>query len=618
MKRLPKQSIVTISVATALGAILLVLAVLQYQWSGRISQAERERLESSLRTAMTQFRQEFTRELQRLAQACQLPPASVAARDWQGYAAHMDDWIHTVPEAQMVANLYLWISGGDAGPQLLKLNRESRRFDQVPWPSNLDRVRWRYARLFAGPIRPTQEFRPLAWRMVPDIPLLVAPLIELQAADGSPPSNLHLVGFLMVEMDLNFLRTDFLPELAQRCFGGEERSAYQVAVISGRDPGTVIYGSDPSLSLAAFAAPDARISLLGDPRAFFARRAGGARREAERPRSEALPEPQASPHPGFEAARQGRLRYWPLILPVNDGQEWELVAKHRQGSLEAAATDLRRRALAVSFGILLLLALSVGMIIAYTQRTQRLAQLQMDFVAGVSHELRTPLAVICSAGDNLADGVVPSSTDQVRKYGQLIRKEGRQLAAMVEQILQFAGERSGLRHYDLRPARVTEAIEAALEKSRPVIEMSGFTVERRIEPDLPLVLLDAEAFSQALQNLINNAIKYSRDNRWLSITAAGARAKKGDEVQVTVEDRGMGIAAADLPHIFDPFYRGSAASAGQIHGTGLGLYTARKAILAMGGTVRVRSAPGKGSAFTVHLPALSPRDVPSTVGPRVS
>ena len=618
MKRLPKQSIVKIGVTTALGATLLVLAVLQYQWSGRISQAERERLESSLRTAMTQFRQEFTRELQRLAQACQLPPASVAARDWQGYATRMDDWMHTVPEAQLVANLYLWISGGDAGPQLLKLNRESRRFDQVPWPSNLDLVRGRNARLFAGPIRPTPEFRPLAWRMVPDIPLLVAPLIELQAADGPPPSNLHLVGFLMVEMDLDFLRTDFLPELAQRCFGGVEHSAYQVAVISGRDPGAVIYGSDPALPAAAFATPDARISLLGDPRAFFARRAGGTRREAERPRSEGLPEPQVSPHPGFEAVRQGRLRYWPLILPVNDGQEWELVAKHRQGSLEAAATDLRRRALAVSFGILLLLALSVGMIIAYTQRTQRLAQLQMDFVAGVSHELRTPLAVICSAGDNLADGVVPSSTDQVRQYGQLIRKEGRQLAAMVEQILQFAGERSGLRHYDLRPARVTEAIEAALEKSRPVIEMSGFTVERRIEPDLPLVLLDIEAFSQALQNFINNAIKYSRDSRWLSIAAAGAHGKKGDEVQVTVEDRGMGIAAADLPHIFDPFYRGSAASAGQIHGTGLGLYTARKAILAMGGTVRVRSAPGKGSTFTVHLPALSTRDVPSTVGPQVS
>ncbi len=79
----------------------------------------------------------------------------------------------------------------------------------------------------------------------------------------------------------------------------------------------------------------------------------------------------------------------------------------------------------------------------------------------------------------------------------------------------------------------------------------------------------------------------------------------------------MGVAAADLPHIFDPFYRGGAAAAGQIHGTGLGLYTAKKAITAMGGTIRVRSAPGKGSAFTIHIPALSPGDIPSPIEPQV-
>jgi hypothetical protein len=307
VKRLPKESVVTISVATVLGAILLVLAVLQYQWSGRISQAERERLESGLRTAMTQFRQEFNRELQRLAQACQLPPASVAARDWQGYAERMDEWLRTAPEAQLVGDLYLWISGGNAGRQLLRLNRESRRFDQVPWPSYLDRLRERDARVFERPIRWVPESRPLAWRMVPDIPLLVSPLVELSPADSSPPPDLHVVGLLIVEMNLNFLRAEFLPELAQRCFGGVERSAYQVAVISGRDPGTVIYGSDPDLPPAAFAAPDARVSLLGDPRALFPRRTGGPRREAERPRSEGFPEPQASPRAGPDTARQGRL-----------------------------------------------------------------------------------------------------------------------------------------------------------------------------------------------------------------------------------------------------------------------------------------------------------------------
>ena len=98
----------------------------------------------------------------------------------------------------------------------------------------------------------------------------------------------------------------------------------------------------------------------------------------------------------------------------------------------------RRRNLLLSFGVLLLLAVSMALIIVSTQRARRLARLQMEFVAGVSHELRTPVAVICSAADNLAEGFV-GAKDQVKEYGALIRNEGRRLAGMIEQILRFAG-----------------------------------------------------------------------------------------------------------------------------------------------------------------------------------
>jgi signal transduction histidine kinase len=609
VKRLPKQSGITMGVTVALGVILLVLAVLQYQWSGRISRAERERLEADLAVAMSQFRQEFDRELQRLAQACQVPPGTVANKDWQAYAERMDEWIHAASEAQLVANLYLWVPDGDESSQLLQLNRESRRFAPVPWPARLNGIHERLARLVSRPVRAAPEFRPFAWRMFSEIPMLLAPLVEVRNPRVSPAPLLRLEGFLMVEMNLDFLRTDFLPELAQRCFGGAEHSAYQVAVIQGRNPGILIYGSDPSLTPSEFSSPDARISLLGDPRSFFARRAaGGARANTLHRRGGEPPEMQTTPSPEADSLRQSRTRYWPLIVPASDGGNWALVAKHRQGSLEAAATGLRRRALAVSFGILLLLALSVGIIIAYTQRVQRLAQLQLDFVAGVSHELRTPLAVICSAGDNLADGIVASSAERVQQYGELIRRQGRLLSGMVEQILQYASDRSGLRPLDLRPVRISEVIEAALEEAGPLTEMSGFTVARNVEPDLPLVRINVEALTQALQNLINNAVKYSGDSRWLSVSASSARTKKGLEVQVAVEDRGLGIAPVDLPHVFDPFYRGGAAVKANVHGTGLGLYAVKKAVTAMGGRIRVRSAPGKGSVFTIHLAALPPGD----------
>ena len=105
----------------------------------------------------------------------------------------------------------------------------------------------------------------------------------------------------------------------------------------------------------------------------------------------------------------------------------------------------RRRNLLLSFGVLLVLAVSMALIIISAQRARRLARLQMEFVAGVSHELRTPVAVICSAADNLAEGFV-GAKDQVKEYGALIRNEGRRLAGMIEQILRFAAGQSRPRH----------------------------------------------------------------------------------------------------------------------------------------------------------------------------
>ena len=134
---------------------------------------------------------------------------------------------------------------------------------------------------------------------------------------------------------------------------------------------------------------------------------------------------------------------------------WRLLVTHPSGSLEAAVTSARRRNLLVSTSILGILGASVGMLILSTRRAQELARQQMEFVAAVSHELRTPLSVIRSAGDNLAEGVVRDDV-QIRRYGDLVRSEGRRLTEMVEQILEFAGIQSGQRGFALRDSRSSE------------------------------------------------------------------------------------------------------------------------------------------------------------------
>jgi signal transduction histidine kinase/type II secretory pathway pseudopilin PulG len=598
MRFFPNRTLVSIGIVVALGVILATLAVLQYQWSGEVSQAERERMQASLRTATAQFRQEFGRDLQQLGQSFQPDAEILANSDWQRFARSLTDSLATA-DRPLASTIYLWVADGETGPQLLKLEPEIRSFQPASWPADLEPVRARYARTFSSTTRLPTEVRPNSWTLISGAPLMIHPLVLFQPMAGPPSASTRFLGYLMIGLNLNVMQTELLPDLAQRYFGGPDGFVYHIAIVSGSSQGKVIYQSDPSLPPTAFAAPDARIPLLDDFRARMGRRGAG-------PGSDLRPPGPDDSRLPFAPPGRGRGRGGPMLLSGGDGADWELLVKHREGSLEAVVSGLRRRNLAISFGVLLLLACSIALIVAYTQRAQRLARLQMDFVAGVSHELRTPLAVICSAGDNLAEGVVADSNRQIQQYGELIRDEGWKLTGMVEQILQFASLRKGRRQYNLLPAPLDDIVEKTLEKALPMIQAAGFEVEKSIDPNLPLVNVDAQALAQCMQNLINNALKYSGESRWLAVRVLQSQEEKSPEVLLTIEDRGMGIGPADLPHIFDPFYRGGAATAAQIHGTGLGLCMAREAIAAMAGSISVKSAPGKGSAFTIHLPAFVP------------
>ncbi len=227
-----------------------------------------------------------------------------------------------------------------------------------------------------------------------------------------------------------------------------------------------------------------------------------------------------------------------------------------------------------------------------------MAQQQINFVAGVTHELRTPLAVICSAGENLAHGIV-DSPGKVTQYGGVIYREGRRLTDMVEQVLEFAGAQSGRQRYDLRPVNVTEVINRAVAACQS--SKGGFSIETSLDPNLSVVRADAAALQRALQNLISNAIKYDGQSHWARVSA---QTFGGNEVRIRVEDRGMGIDPKEVPHIFEPFYRGQEAVAAQIEGSGVGLSLVKQIVEAHGGSVSVKSTPGIGSKFTISLPAM--------------
>jgi signal transduction histidine kinase len=607
LKLLSERSVLSFGVLLALAAILTVLAVLQYRWSGQVSEAERERMRKGLNAATRQFQQEFHREIVRVCATFQMEPEEFSRTGRSQYFRRYQDWMQTAAHPQLVANLFLWKLGQNGDALLLRLNEASMRLEPVGWPPRFEELRQRLAERGRLDGRPPSgpETPPFAWTMAAEIPALVQPLVQLPPRRGDPRLfEPHLWGYSMVELNLEYLQADFFPNLIQRLFGGPHDSPYQVTVVSRSQPPRIIY--PPNLQGAGkdLLSGDAVVDLL-EARAEgpFAPSPRGQLDESERNRRERIP--LAGPEFGMArdfVQRAPRPRP-PLQLVGSSEGRWQLVVKHRSGSLEAVVAAARRRNLGISFGILLLLAVSAVMVFVSTMRARKLAELQMEFVAGVSHELRTPLAVICSAADNLAAGIV-STKEQVQHYGSLVRTEGSRLARMVEQILLFASGRAGRAHYELHPVQIAEIIDTVLADSAHMNETAGFSVERQIEPDLPLVMADANAVGQCLQNLVSNAVKYGGDRRWLGIRARKMDGARGLEVQVIVEDKGLGIEPEELNDVFRPFYRSKSITAAQIHGTGLGLSLAKAIAEAMGGSLSAESMPGKGSAFTLRLPAL--------------
>jgi signal transduction histidine kinase len=281
---------------------------------------------------------------------------------------------------------------------------------------------------------------------------------------------------------------------------------------------------------------------------------------------------------------------------------WLLSVRHRAGSLEALVQQTRRRNLAVTGAILLLMLAASGALLQFSRRAQRLAELQMEFVAGVSHELRTPLSVIRTAAHNLRVRVI-GNPNQVQRYGSLIEEQSEKLTDIVDRVLLFSNAKAG------RVIRAKEAvdveflIEEALGACAKLVKESGCEVETHIEPGVPPVFGDPAALKHALLNLVGNASKYAAEGRWIGITAALSTAQKNMMVEIHVADHGPGIPRAELAHIFDPFYRGKMAVDDQIHGTGLGLSLVDRIVKAHGGTVEVSSELGKGTEFVMRIPA---------------
>jgi signal transduction histidine kinase len=587
-------------------AALLALGVQQYRGTEQASRALQAQLGASLQAAAERFAKDFDRELSRVVLYFQSPPVPASSLE-AALADRYRRWADTAPFPGLVRGLFLVRATESGTIQVRVLDAEAERFVPGRCPDELTALSRQAEALTAWsderrgpPPDPEWDAIPLE----PDAPAVVLPLFSSRRGRhrGPPPEHPAPAGGLaVVWLDLPTITGELFPELARRSFAREELAGYRLTVLRDGPSRRLIYDSRPADEGRIPASHDAASELfrLLPPQEF---------RSLELELGVHLwsGQDEAEAHPPFPARRR---REGPGGLALRFAAEaapglWRVLVAHPEGSLEAVASRVRRQSLLVSLGTLALLGLSLSLILLSARRTQQLARQQLEFVAGVTHELLTPLAALRSAGQNLADGVV-QDPDRIRRYGALIDGEGRRLSEAVGQVLDFAGMQAqpGLRAVE--PASVKGLVEEALEDSKPLLAESGFEAEVHVPEDLPQVPADRAALRKALRNLVVNALKYAAEGRWVGIRADATDGRRGPEVRIRVQDRGPGIAAQDLPHLFEPFYRGRGLAASSVPGSGLGLALVRHIVEAHGGRVSVETAEGRGSTFTIHLPAVA-------------
>jgi two-component system phosphate regulon sensor histidine kinase PhoR len=237
------------------------------------------------------------------------------------------------------------------------------------------------------------------------------------------------------------------------------------------------------------------------------------------------------------------------------------------------------------------------MVLDDTSELRRLERLRHEFVANVSHELKTPLAVLKACVETLQDGAVEDPAIR-GSFLQQIAEGADRLHALILDLLSLARIESGDEVLEYEAVPVADAVKGCLDRLRPRAEAKGMILEAVPPPESLEVWADDEAFGQIIDNLVDNAVKYTQAGGIVRVRWAA----KDGQVCLSVEDNGPGIPERDLTRIFERFYRVDKARSRELGGTGLGLSIVKHLTQTLHGTVTATSQIGEGSTFTLCLP----------------
>lgn len=356
-------------------------------------------------------------------------------------------------------------------------------------------------------------------------------------------SEHSIFGYFTMPLNQNYLRNEYLPQKLAEKFGTPEQSGVNVWL---RDWTTneIIASSDPSQTY--------------DPEKIQ-----------------------------FEQDFPDFFDYWELQVSLTD-----------QSMVAASRASLIKNILVLGAAVILLLGALVFMFRS-AQKERALAERQAGFLANVTHELKTPLAVMQAAGENLADGRV-SDPDRLKSYGNHIYNETLRLRNMIEKLLDVAKADADKSLINPQALNLAKPVTSYIDEHREYFEKKGFHIHTSINESLPLVMIDPDSFNTILGNIVDNAVKYSNDEKFIDISLYN----NNDEVILEISDHGIGMKKEEISQIFDKFYRAEDTLTAKTKGHGLGLSIVKNLVELNGGTIDVSSKPGDGSTFTIKFPIL--------------